>query len=174
MGGKEKSACRSVSQVAPNDGGGRSKTVSRPTGARRHRGDIMSPETRSRVMAKVRGKDTKPERDIAEGLKLRGLKWEANVRALPGCPDFVFSDNRVAVFVDGNFWHGYHFHEWRDKLSEAWEEKIAANILRDRKNRKLLRQNGWKVIRIWEHQVRKDKARCVRRILAILGIQKAT
>ena len=132
----------------------------------------MPPETRSRVMSRIRGSNTKPELAIVEGLKRRGVAWDAHVRALPGCPDFVFAESRVVVFVDGDFWHGYRFDEWRDKLSEKWEAKIEGNIIRDRQSRKKLRQDGWKVIRIWEHQVEKDKARCVRRILAALDPPK--
>lgn len=121
--------------------------------ARRHRGDFMSPETRSSVMARIRGKETGPELLLAGEMNRLGLEWEEHARDLPGRPDFVFREARLAVFVDGDFWHGYRFSEWRDKLSETWEAKISGNIRRDVKNRSALRSLGWRVLRVWEHQV---------------------
>lgn len=83
---------------------------------RRHRGDIMSAEKRSAVMAKIKGRDTGPERIVAGLLRDAGLTFENHARDLPGRPDFVFRDRRVAVFVDCDFWHGWRFPVWRDKL----------------------------------------------------------
>lgn len=136
---------------------------------RRHRGDIMSPETRSRVMARIRGRDTGPERLVAAALTELGLAWEAHVRDLPGRPDFVFRAAGVAVFVDGDFWHGWRFPAWRDKLSAAWEDKIAANRRRDLRTHRSLRAAGWKVVRIWEHQLERDADACIAKILAALA-----
>lgn len=104
-------------------------------------------------MSRIRGKETGPELLLAGEMKLLGLEWEEHARDLPGRPDFVFRQARLAVFVDGDFWHGYRFADWRDKLSEAWEAKIAANIRRDVRNRASLRNLGWIVLRVWEHQV---------------------
>ena len=140
---------------------------------RRHRGDIMSVEKRSAVMARIRGSDTGPELLLAEELKKLGVDWEGHVRELPGRPDFVFRQVKVAVFVDGDFWHGHRFAEWRDKLSEAWEAKIAANIRRDVRNRAALRKLGWKVIRIWEHQVTARPAATARRVRRLLQQQES-
>lgn len=126
----------------------------------------MSPETRSAVMSRIRGKGTKPETIIQAGLEAKGVAFEMHARDLPGRPDFVMRAQRVAVFVDGDFWHGHRFDEWRLKLSEKWEAKIAANIARDRRNRAALRKAGWRVVRVWEHQVKASPARCVRRITA--------
>lgn len=131
---------------------------------RRHRGDIMSPQTRSAVMSRIRGSGTGPEKAMASAFSELGLKWEEHVRELPGRPDFIFREPRVAVFVDGDFWHGWNFKEWRDKLSEKWEAKIAATRRRDARNHRLLREMGWKVIRVWEHQVKQSPARCARRV----------
>ena len=132
---------------------------------RLHRGDIMSPEKRSQLMARIKGRHTGPERAIASALRTQGLYPSRHVRRLPGTPDFVFHRLQIAVFVDGNFWHGWQFDKWRLKLSERWEAKIAANIRRDKAAHRALRRQGWKVIRIWEHQVEKDIDGCVRRIL---------
>ncbi len=135
---------------------------------RRHRGDIMSPETRSRVMSRIRGRDTGPERAIAGELERAGLKWDGHRSDLPGRPDFAFDEGKVAIFVDGDFWHGWRFPQWRDKLSEKWERKIEGNRLRDARNHRLLRRQGWKVVRIWEHQIERDIDNCIRRILEAL------
>lgn len=131
---------------------------------RLHRGDIMSAETRSRVMSRIRGRGTKPEKALEMALRECGLEFETHARDLPGRPDFVFRDERVAVFVDGDFWHGYRFADWRLKLSEHWEAKIAANRQRDRRNTRELRAVGWTVVRIWEHEVTDDPRRCALRV----------
>lgn len=136
--------------------------------ARRHRGDIMSPEKRSAVMARIRGKDTGPEQKVAAALAEKGLEWESHASDLPGRPDFVFRPDRVAVFVDGDFWHGWRFLTWRDKLSESWEAKIEGNRRRDIKNRRLLRRMDWKVVRLWEHQVTRDIDVCVAKVMRVL------
>lgn len=135
-----------------------------PRPGRRHRGDIMSPEKRSALMARIKGRDTGPELDLAAALKAAGLKWEGHAGDLPGRPDFVFRRHRLAVFVDGDFWHGWRFPAWRDKLSEAWEIKIDGNRRRDRRNHRRLRRMGWQVLRLWEHQIERDPLECVRRI----------
>ena len=128
------------------------------------------------VMSKIRGRDTGPELAMADGFAARGLTWESHVGELPGRPDFVFRGSRVAVFVDGDFWHGWRFPQWRDKLSDRWEAKIEATRRRDARNRRRLRRMGWKVLRIWEHQIGRSRDACVLRVLSLLqaegGMQK--
>ncbi|WP_205512567.1 very short patch repair endonuclease [Rhodopseudomonas sp. BR0M22] len=125
----------------------------------------MSPAKRSALMSRIRGKGTKPELLIARLLADAGLTWEEHARDLRGRPDFVLRETQVAIFVDGDFWHGWRFPKWRLKLSEKWERKIEANRLRDARNFRALRRQGWRVVRLWEHQVKKDPARCLSRIL---------
>lgn len=132
---------------------------------RRHRGDIMSPEKRSALMSRIKGRDTGPEKAMAAAFSSRGLMWEEHARDLPGRPDFVFREAKVAVFVDGDFWHGWRFSQWRDKLSEKWEAKIDANRRRDTRNRRCLRKQGWRVVRLWEHQVERSPSACLARVL---------
>lgn len=141
---------------------------------RRHRGDIMSPEKRSAVMARIKGRDTGPERMIAAELAALGLEWESHVRELPGRPDFVFRPAQVAIFVDGDFWHGWRFPLWRDKLSEKWEAKIDGNRRRDARNHQRVRRMGWKVVRLWEHQMKKDLEACVSRVVCKLALESET
>ena len=129
----------------------------------------MSPETRSAVMSRIRGKGTLPERLVGNAFLQQGLIWESHARDLRGCPDFVFREERVLVFVDGDFWHGWRFPEWRDKLSEAWEAKIEKNRSRDQRNFRHHRRNGWVVVRLWEHQIHKDLEAAIRKVLVALG-----
>ena len=132
---------------------------------RAHRGDIMDPATRSRVMSRIRGKDTGPERVVAKMLADAGLMAETQVRDLPGRPDFVLRKYRIAIFVDGAFWHGWRFPAWRHKLSERWEIKIEQNRNRDRRNRRALRRKGWTVIRLWDFELDRNPAKCLDRVL---------
>ncbi len=134
----------------------------------------MSAETRSRVMGRIRGRDTGPERMVAAGLTTLGLAYETHARDLPGRPDFVMREIRLAIFVDGDFWHGWRFPVWRDKLSVAWEAKIERNRLRDARNFRQLRSLGWKVVRIWEHQLQRDAEACFCRIAAIAAERRTT
>ena len=138
----------------------------------KHRGDIMTSEKRSQVMAKIRGKNTTPELLIEQHLFARRLRFERHPGDLPGRPDFVFRDQRVVVFVDGDFWHGYRFSLWAHKLSPKWRQKIALNRLRDTRNFAKLRRRGWKVIRIWEHQIERDAALCADKIMLAVKYRK--
>ena len=106
---------------------------------RLHRGDIMSPQKRSLLMSKIRGKGTKCELAVALLLKSARLRYDEHVKTLPGRPDFVLRDHKVVIFVDGDFWHGWRFSRWRLKLSERWEQKIAGNMTRDQRNFRKLR-----------------------------------
>jgi len=126
----------------------------------------MSSEKRSKVMARIKGKNTSPERLIFAELRRRGIAFSRHAHDLPGRPDIVFRRVKLAVFVDGDFWHGWRFPLWKHKLSEAWRDKIAATRERDRRNIARLRRMGWKTIRIWEHQVETSPEKCASRILA--------
>lgn len=119
-------------------------------------------------MARIRGKNTGPEQAICRGLKSRGLRFETHARDLPGRPDVVFREWRLAVFVDGNFWHGWRFPLWKEKLAVSWQEKIQATRDRDQRNFRKLRRRGWTVIRIWEHQVERDVSVCVDRVISAI------
>ncbi len=131
----------------------------------------MSPETRSRVMSKIRGRDTKPERMTLALLRAAGVEPEPQACDLPGRPDFVFREQAVAIFVDGSFWHGWRFPAWRHKLSEKWEAKIEATRKRDRRNHARLRRAGWIVIRVWDFQLERNPEWCINRVLAALDIE---
>lgn len=101
---------------------------------------------------------------MAEILRAIGLPFTEQDRSLPGRPDFVLAEQRLAILVDGDFWHGWRFGEWKHKLAPNWKEKIAANIRRDRRNRTALRAAGWTVMRVWEHQLERSPGQVRRRV----------
>lgn len=75
---------------------------------------------------------------------------------------------KIAVFIDGDFWHGYQFEKNRKRLPKKyWVEKIENNINRDKKNRAKLRRDGWRVLRIWEHEIKKDSERAIRKVVGV-------
>ena len=128
--------------------------------------DNLTPEQRSFCMSRVKGKDTGLEMRVRSALHRRGLRFRKHVKDLPGKPDVVFRKARVAVFVDGDFWHGYRFPSWEDKVSDFWKKKINRNRERDAANHRKLRQMEWTVIRLWQHEVEEDFDACIDRILA--------
>lgn len=131
--------------------------------------DNLSPEHRRKAMRAVKGSDTSLERACDEAFSARGWSYERNVPDLPGKPDFVFREAQLIVFADGDFWHGWRFSLWRDSLGEYWQQKIARNRARDQRNFRKLRRLGWKVVRVWGHQVTRDLPAVVDRIAAILA-----
>jgi DNA mismatch endonuclease (patch repair protein) len=131
--------------------------------------DNLTKEQRSYCMSRVRGKDTGLERTFRSELHRRGLRFQKHVKELPGKPDVVFRGKRVAVFVDGDFWHGYRYVEWRDSLSDFWRAKIESNRARDRRNRDALSEMGWRVIRVWQHEIERDLDGCVSRVVSAVS-----
>ena len=99
-------------------------------------------------------------------LRRRKIYFATHAKELPGRPDIVFRRIKIAVFIDGDFWHGWRFPLWKHKLSEKWQEKISATRERDQRKFRKLRRLGWKVLRIWEHEIERDPEECVDRILS--------
>lgn len=131
--------------------------------------DIMSKEKRSALMSKIRGKDTGIERTVLAELKKKKLKGFEYQSKILGKPDFTFPEHGVAIFCDGNFWHGYKFDEWKKDLNVFWRKKIEGNMRRDRRIRQKLRRDGWKVVRLWGHQIKKNPENCANRIHKIVS-----
>lgn len=122
--------------------------------------DGLSPASpaSSRAKRMNRSSDTSHERVLRTLLWKHGLRYRKNVLTLPGKPDIVFSADRVAVFCDGDFWHGRNWGRLARKLITGanagyWVSKIKSNRRRDRKNRRLLEKAGWTVIRFWETDI---------------------
>ena len=119
--------------------------------------DIMTPEQRSRCMAAIKGKDTKPEMIVRKYLFSRGLRFRVQVRKLPGKPDIVLPKYKTAIFVNGCFWHGHEgckYFRLPKSNVEFWKEKIERNIERDKESMQALFDLGWKVVRVWECELR--------------------
>ncbi|MGQ0582621.1 MAG: very short patch repair endonuclease [Reyranella sp.] len=130
--------------------------------------DPLTPEQRSRAMKRVKLSGGPLELLIQRELTRQGLRFRRNYKQLAGSPDIVFVDKRVAVFIDGDFWHGWRLPKWEHKLSDFWRSKIRANRRRDQRNFRRLRSANWKVIRLWEHQIRASQSGCIDRILIAL------
>ncbi len=131
--------------------------------------DGLSAASRASSYAKKmnRSFDTAHEHLLRVSLWKRGLRYRKNVRTLPGKPDIVFPRERVAVFCDGDFWHGRDWRRLSRKLQGGtnpsyWAQKIKTNRSRDRHVVRLLRKDGWIVIRIWETDIRQDPERAAR------------
>jgi len=130
--------------------------------------DIMTAEQRSRLMSRIRGRDTGPELALRRALWARGVRYRVN-HSIPGRPDIAFPKQRLAVFVDGCFWHGCPEHAVKPKRNARfWEEKLARNIRRDAKVNIELKQAGWAVLRFWEHQVECNVETCVEKVMSTL------
>ena len=114
-------------------------------------------EKRSWVMSRIKGTNTKPEITLRRKLWAEGLRYRKNVKTLPGKPDIVFSRRKLAVFVDGAFWHGRKLSEDRlGQMSPYWQSKIKKNKTRDAKNNQLLADMGYLVLRFTDVQIERN------------------
>lgn len=134
--------------------------------------DNLTPAQRSYCMSRVKGKDTGPEKLIRSELHKRGLRFKKHLKSLPGTPDIVFVRAKVAVFIDGDFWHGYRFPQWEHKVADFWKEKINKNRKRDQRNFRKLRKMGWRVIRVWQHEVKKSPQACTQKIIEAVDTRR--
>lgn len=119
--------------------------------------DTVDAATRSRMMAGIKGKDTKPEMFLRKALHAQGLRYRLGGCGLPGRPDLVFKGRRAVVFVNGCFWHRHlckHF-KWPGSNQAFWRAKLDGNHLRDQKAKKALGKLGWRVLVAWECELRK-------------------
>jgi DNA mismatch endonuclease, patch repair protein len=138
--------------------------------------DNMSPERRSYTMSRIRSQGNEStEKRVARILRVHRIKgWRRHVD-LPGKPDFVFPDQRVAIFVDGCFWHGCPRCGLRSKTNTMyWKRKIEDNRRRDRKTRNQLQRIGWSVLRIWEHGLRDPERIAERLIMHLRGTRRVS
>jgi DNA mismatch endonuclease, patch repair protein len=140
----------------------------------RTRRDNLTPQQRSYAMSRVRSRDTSLELLVASALRKRRLRFVTHAASLPGRPDLAFLREQVAVFVDGDFWHGYRFPSWRNTVSEFWQRKIALNRARDKRNFAALRRRSWVVVRIWQHELRRDPDGAIERLLEMLRMRRAS
>ncbi|AEJ38292.1 XorII-short-patch-repair endonuclease [Sulfobacillus acidophilus TPY] len=135
----------------------------------------MTAESRSRVMARVKNKNTAPEILLRKTLYAAGVRgWRCHKRDLPGTPDIVFTRWKLAIFVDGAFWHGHPSHYRPGQSGTFWDRKIEKNRRRDDEVNRLLSRLGYTVIRVWDFEIEKDPAAVARRISERLRELKGT
>ncbi len=130
--------------------------------------DIFTKKKRSEIMSKIKSKGTKVEKFAFRLLKKEGIAGFSRGDDIFGKPDMVFRKNKIAVFLDGKFWHGYGFDEWKSKIPEFWRLKISRNISRDRKVNRKLKKDGWEVLRFWDVQIKKHPEKFVDKISKVL------
>lgn len=134
--------------------------------------DVLTAAQRRYCMSRIRGKNTKPEILLRKELWALGFRYRIKNK-LPGHPDVVFPRKRVAVFIDGCFWHCCPKHcKMPETNRDFWEKKLHRNVERDKEVTRKLKKDGWKVIRFWEHQIKSDLISCVNRIVRYLNNQK--
>ena len=114
--------------------------------------DIVDVATRSRMMSKIKGKNTKPELLIRKALFARGFRYRLHSSKLSGKPDLVFTKYKSVIFINGCFWHGHdcHLFKWPKSNCDFWRQKIERNKIVDAQNNRSLKAIGWKVLVIWE------------------------
>lgn len=120
--------------------------------------DVHTKETRSYNMSRIRNKNTKPEELVRKYLFSRGLRYRKNVYKLPGCPDVVLPKYKTVIFVNGCFWHvheGCRYFKWPENNKAFWENKLLENKRRDTIKIQELIELGWRVIVVWECELKK-------------------
>jgi DNA mismatch endonuclease, patch repair protein len=131
--------------------------------------DALTKEQRSYIMSRIRSTNTAIERKVFAYLRREGIHFQRHYKKALGNPDIALPRKKKAVFVDGDFWHGWKFAEKKLRLPAGyWHAKIEGNILRDKARRRILRQSGWQVLRIWEHQLKKNEQASLERIKRFL------
>lgn len=122
--------------------------------------DVHNKETRSYNMSRIKNKNTKPEEIVRKFLFSQGFRYRKNDKRLPGHPDIVLPKYKTVIFVNGCFWHGHEgckYFVWPKSNTEFWEKKITANKERDNRNMENLTQLGWRVLTIWECELKDSK-----------------
>lgn len=138
---------------------------------------IPSSKRASHALSGSKSKDTKCERLLRRALRKLGLRFHKNVKQLPGRPDIVFSEGRIAVLCDGDFWHGKNWRLRKRRLQAGsnanyWVAKIESNMKRDKFYAIQLKKLGWKVVRVWESEVLADPSRAAGKIAEVVFSRK--
>lgn len=137
--------------------------------------DDLTPEQRKKNMRAIRSKDTTIELALRKALWQRGIRYRKNYKGLIGKPDIVITKYRIAVFCDSDFWHGYDWENRKARIKsnqDYWIPKIERNMKRDREVTATLVEQGWIVLRFWEHAIRKELEECVNDIQEAVDVRK--
>jgi len=132
--------------------------------------DVFSKKKRSWIMSRIRSENTSIDRRMRDMLSEARLKF-VMYPDLYGKPDFQVG-KRILVFCDGDFWHGYRYAEKKRPAKKYWREKIEGNMKRDRHVSRKLRRDGWSVLRIWEHDIKRKPETCKRKIMRKVAERK--
>lgn len=130
--------------------------------------DVFSKEKRSEIMSRVRNKDTDIELVLRRRLWAAGCRYRVHYKVI-GSPDIAFVKRKVAVFCDGDFWHGRRYFQDRGKYKRFWKEKILKNINRDKEVTRTLKRTGWAVLRFWKSDILMNPDQCVRKVVSIMS-----
>ena len=133
-------------------------------------GFYTTPE-RSKIMGKIRGKNTKPEMAFRKALYAQGYRYRIDYRKLTGKPDIVLKKYRIVIFIDGEYWHGYNWEERKPKIKtnrEFWIAKIERNMQRDAEVNRTLEDLGYKIFRFWENEIKKELERCLSEVVSYI------
>lgn len=131
--------------------------------------DVFSKKKRSEIMSRIRSENTQAEKIAFSFLRSKGIYFQRHYKMVIGSPDIALPKKKKAVFIDGDFWHGYKFSKIKSRLpKEYWRKKIEDNIKRDKFNRSKLRRSGWKVLRVWEHEIDKQRDESFKKIIKFL------
>ncbi len=133
---------------------------------------FITTQKRSNLMKKIKGKDTTYEVIFRKKFWNEGYRYRKNYPKLPGKPDIAFIKQKVVVFIDGEFWHGFN---WKDKKKKIksnkayWVKKIEKNMARDKAYNKVLKKMQWKVVRFWEKEIKTEGNKCFKAVLKALN-----
>jgi len=131
--------------------------------------DVHTKQQRSYNMSRIRGRDTKPELKLRKLLYSKGIRGYRISAKLPGKPDIAFTKYRLAVFIDGCYWHMCpECFQVPQTNRDFWLKKLGDNVKRDKRVNRLLKDDGWAVIRFWEHEIKKDINSCCNHIMDVL------
>lgn len=124
-------------------------------------------------MSKIRGKNTKPELLFRKALWKKGVRYRVDNKKFPGKPDVSIQKYKLAIFIDGEFWHGYNWDERKDNIKSNrgfWVPKIERNIQRDREVNQQLMDMGYTVFRFWEKEIKNELNKCINDVLVYIAI----
>jgi len=130
-------------------------------------------EQQHKIMSKIRGKNSIPELLLRRALWAKNIRFRIHRKDLPGKPDITIKKYRLAIFVDGDFWHGFEWEKRKPKTNEGfWIPKIERNMQRDRFVNATLNEMGYTVMRFWEHEINKNLKACVNQVALYIEAEK--
>ncbi len=135
--------------------------------------DVLTEQQRHKNMAAIKSCDTKIELLLRKALWKNSIRYRKNCKYLPGKPDIAITRYKIAIFCDGDFWHGREFYKREVKTNTRfWHDKIKRNMERDLQNTILLRDMKWVVIRFWGSEIKRDVDKCVKQVLELVEYQR--